>query len=55
MMPSSLSASWRLQETLPFGSAFIKSVKSVKSVALFAVTGHLDDHRAKLIPFLRDR
>jgi hypothetical protein len=27
MMPSFLPASWGLQETAPFGSAFIKSVK----------------------------
>ena len=35
MMLSSLPVFWRLQETPAFGSAFTKSVESVKSVAAF--------------------
>jgi hypothetical protein len=50
MMSPSLPASWRLQVTPFFGSAFIKAAESVKSVAAFAGTGHLSDPRAKQIP-----
>ena len=35
MMLSSLPVFWWLQETPVFGSAFIKSVESVESVAAF--------------------